>query len=369
MREQELCVVHVAAVEDRQALEALALTTPVIATLGVGLQERRGADAAWTSAIAAEVRSLRCSGLSVVRRIRALQSEFARLREQKVIYAVHLHGIGPCLLGLRALKGSALQGRVLYSPHGRHFSWAAGLLGPLLQSQLSPFNYAPLAASLTEAEELSKLLNRSAEVLPYPVGEAFFALSRLEDARPSILARGCGDQALAMVTRLCVLLNSRDARVRFSWLGMAEGPTRVQLEAAHVHVLDAADDRETAQALRGAWLFLEIALCDQRPLGVPEAMAAGVPCLVSDIPAHRALVHHGETGFVCTSERDFLEKAVLLLRDRAERRRIGEAARCEAERRFTLRHFESAILRAYGFSGSDLVRADRAALLATSPQG
>ena len=35
----------------------------------------------------------------------------------------------------------------------------------------------------------------------------------------------------------------------------------------------------------------------------------------------------------------------------AERRRLGEAARAEAERRFTLRHFETALLRAYGFGG------------------
>jgi glycosyltransferase involved in cell wall biosynthesis len=72
---------------------------------------------------------------------------------------------------------------------------------------------------------------------------------------------------------------------------------------------------------------------------------------VSDTPQHRALICHGETGFICTSERDFLEKLVLLLRDRAERQRVGEAARAEAGRRFTLEHFERAVLRAYGWSG------------------
>jgi len=37
---------------------------------------------------------------------------------------------------------------------------------------------------------------------------------------------------------------------------------------------------------------------------------------VSDTPQHRALIRHGETGFICTSQRDFLEKLILLLRDR-----------------------------------------------------
>jgi hypothetical protein len=74
-----------------------------------------------------------------------------------------------------------------------------------------------------------------------------------------------------------------------------------------------------------------------------------VPCLVTDIPPHRALINHGETGFVCTSERDFLEKLIFLLRQPEERRRLGEAARAEAGRRFTWRHYERAVLRAYGF--------------------
>jgi glycosyltransferase involved in cell wall biosynthesis len=81
-------------------------------------------------------------------------------------------------------------------------------------------------------------------------------------------------------------------------------------------------------------------------------MAAGVACLVSDTPAHRALVRHGETGFVCTSERDLLEKLVGLLRDPLERARMGEAARADAQSRFTSIHFERAILRAYGVAAS-----------------
>jgi glycosyltransferase involved in cell wall biosynthesis len=93
------------------------------------------------------------------------------------------------------------------------------------------------------------------------------------------------------------------------------------------------------------------------PHSVAQAMAAGVPCLVSDTPPHRALIRHGETGLICTSERDFLEKLILLLRDRSERKRIGEAARAEAGRRFTLRHFERAILRAYGFGASTPIQA------------
>jgi hypothetical protein len=363
MSELDPCVLHVAAVADEVALETLCRTTPVIAAAGISQVvlaiddsdgDRRGSDltwSTWSAALAAEVRPLRCPGLSIVGKMRALQVELLALFHEKALYAVHLHGLGPCLLGSRALRGSLVQTRVVCSPHGRYFAspWGATLLGHLLQKQLSTLNYVALAASLTEAQTLSKVLNRSADLLPHPVSDVFFTAPRQEDPRPCILADGFGAEAVNRVTRLCVLLNGRDARVRFSWLGAADGALCVALEAASVDVLGAMDDAERAQSLSRASAFIHIS-AEDFPRAAMQAMAAGVPCLLSDTPAHRALIRHGDTGFICTSERDFLEKLVLLLRDRTERRRIGEAARAEAERCFTARQFERAILRAYGFS-------------------
>ena len=113
-REQEVCVVHVAAVRDRSALETLCHTTQVIDALGVAqvlvlLDQGGGTDLIWSAAPAAEVRPLRCSGLSIVAKIGALQLEFSKLSLERKLYAVHLHGVGPCLLGSQALKGTSLQ--------------------------------------------------------------------------------------------------------------------------------------------------------------------------------------------------------------------------------------------------------------------
>lgn len=370
MREQGLCVVHVAAVEDPNALRVLSRTTHVIAAMGVeqvlvALDQGPPLDAKWAAALAAEVRPLRCAGLSLARRIGVLQAELSRLLRERTPCAVHLHGIVPFLVGTRALKGAVMHGRVLCSPNRVRFGppWAARLLGRLVQSHLARFDYAPIAASVIEAQALSKLLNRAAEVLPPPVSEPFFAAARHESAQPSILAEGAGDNAVDIVTRLCVLLNGRHPRVQIMWLG-ATGPTSAaQLQAATVPLLDAMDDARRAQALAQAWLYLEMSVHDPSTLAVAQAMAAGVPCLVSDIPGHRALIHHGETGFVCTSERDLLEKVVFLLRNRAERRRIGDAARAEAGRRFTERDYQRALLRAYGFA-SDTRRPEVRVLVA-----
>lgn len=362
----DACVLHVAEGEDGDALETLCRTTQVIAGVGMAqvllvLTARRDADEIWSAALAAEVRPLRCAASSPFGRLRALRSAFAALARERAVQVVHLHGVGPCLLGARALRGSRLQGRVLYSPHLACSAspWSAALLGRLLQSHLEPLHGAAVTASLTEAQTLSKLLNRSAEVLPHPVSSVFFGARRQEGERPGVLAEGFGNEAVAVVTRLSVLLNGREARVPIAWLGGARAAARAQLEAAGVQVLAIPDDAERAQTLARASAFIHIAAGNRVPLAAAQAMAVGVPCLVSDTPPHRALIRHGETGFVCTSERDFLEKLILLLRDREERERIGEAARADAERRFTLRHFERAVLRAYGFSTDALPRAPR----------
>lgn len=359
---QDGCVVHVADVADGEALETLCRTTQVIATVGVEqvllvLAGSRGSDVIWSAALAAEVRPLRTGGAFLFAKVKALQSELLKLSSERPVHVVHLHGLGPCLLGSRALKGSPLHGRVLYSPHLAccALPWTAALAGRLLQSHFEPLRGAGVTASLTEAQTLSRLLNRSAEVLPHPVSGAFFEAARREGMRLSVLADGFGARAVDVVTRLSVLLNGREPRVPISWLGMAEAGAREQLEAAGVALLAVPDDVERAQSLARASAFLHVSASDRVPLAVAQAMAVGVPCLASDTASHRALIRHGETGFICTSELDFLEKLILLLRDRPERERIGQAARADAERCFTLRHFERAILRAYGFSSSKAV--------------
>jgi hypothetical protein len=334
MRAKDPRVVHVVSGDDPHALAGLRRTEQIIESQAVNQ---------------VVVRLNGRPGVSRAFRSRALRAELAQLSRGESPVAVHLHGWEACLAGSLALTGE-LEGRVLFSPYRAQFgpSWALGLLGRLLRTRLAPFDHAPLAASLAEAEGLRRLLHRSAEVVPSPVSQVFFEVLRREDARPRIVARGRGGEAVDLVTRLCVLLNGREPRVAFSWLAEADSRTRAQLEAAHVQVIAPADERDEAQWLAHAWLFIA-ASDDGAPSGVARAMSAGVPCLVCDTPMHRALIHHGENGFVCVSDRDFVERAILLLRDAEERRRIGDAAREAAERRFTERDIRRALLRAYGF--------------------
>jgi glycosyltransferase involved in cell wall biosynthesis len=302
-----------------------------------------------------EVRTLQWPG-ALLGRIRALEEEIAALASERSFYAVHLHGALACLLGARALRGSAprarlpLTTRLLFSPHLADLSpWKKVLLGRLLRAELAPLYGGVLIASPGEAHFLSRLLERSAEVLPPVVDALFFPLQRQDVPRAPVLASGCGMQAVDAVSRLAVLLNSREERVPVAWLGPVPRDARAQLQAAGVQVFDAEDDAGAARLLCAAAAYLHLSRGASRLRALAQAMAAGVPCLASDTLAHRAMIRHGETGFICAGDLDFIEKLILLLRDGAERERIAQAARADAARAFTRRHFETTVLRAYGF--------------------
>lgn len=63
-----------------------------------------------------------------------------------------------------------------------------------------------------------------------------------------------------------------------------------------------------------------------RPQVMLEAMAAGLPIIASDLPAHRDFVHHRETGWLVPAQQE-LEHALATLEDMKQNHAIGEAAR------------------------------------------
>jgi glycosyltransferase involved in cell wall biosynthesis len=57
-----------------------------------------------------------------------------------------------------------------------------------------------------------------------------------------------------------------------------------------------------------------------------EAMAAGLPVIASDLPAHRDIIQHGTTGWLVGSAADLAE-ALRALQDPDVNRTVGEQAR------------------------------------------
>jgi glycosyltransferase EpsD len=102
--------------------------------------------------------------------------------------------------------------------------------------------------------------------------------------------------------------------------------------------------RDVAEILRAADLAVSTSRHEGLPMGVAEAMASGLPVVVSEDRGHRDLVVDEETGFV-VAQRDTtaLATAVQRLVDNpALRERMGAAARASVER-FSLERSVAAI--------------------------
>jgi glycosyltransferase involved in cell wall biosynthesis len=72
--------------------------------------------------------------------------------------------------------------------------------------------------------------------------------------------------------------------------------------------------------------LITLSLHDEgRPQVMLEAMAAGLPIIASDIPAHRNMIEHRETGWIVKTRKDFREALKWVALDEAALR-IGSAA-------------------------------------------
>jgi glycosyltransferase involved in cell wall biosynthesis len=85
-----------------------------------------------------------------------------------------------------------------------------------------------------------------------------------------------------------------------------------------------------------AFVLPSIGFGEAWPVSVMEAMGAGLPVVASVIGATPEMITPGENGFLVPQrdESALFENIALLARDVGARRRIGEAARRTAERRF-----------------------------------
>jgi glycosyltransferase involved in cell wall biosynthesis len=83
---------------------------------------------------------------------------------------------------------------------------------------------------------------------------------------------------------------------------------------------------EVTTYLASADVFVLPSRAEGMPNALIEAMAAGLPSVVSDIPAHRELIEDGVNGFLAPDVRRFTEAIRRLLDDRELRRRVGSRA-------------------------------------------
>lgn len=266
------------------------------------------------------------------------------------LHAVHLHGLLPCLVGAGAVRSARLRLPILYSPHGSQSLGSMRTMGVIAPSLIRPLIHPlPHAAIVTMPREAFAFEKwESVAVVENPVAEAFHKVRRHEARDPLIVTGGRGQDHRSVVrfAQLAVLLGG-GLQVSFDWLGNIDVGHRQRLAAANVDVFDVTSEQECAARLASAWIYVAPGATRGFPLFLARAMAVGLPCVVADNPHHRGVIRHGETGFLCRSERAMLERIATLLDNPGLRARIGAAARDEARRRFGENRFSASLLAAY----------------------
>lgn len=85
-------------------------------------------------------------------------------------------------------------------------------------------------------------------------------------------------------------------------------------------------------------IFLLTSLSEGTAMTLLEAMASGIPCIVTDVGGNPEIIKDGETGFVVPNDdnKTLTDKICYLLRDQALITRMGSAGRRRFEGHFTV---------------------------------
>jgi glycosyltransferase involved in cell wall biosynthesis len=179
-----------------------------------------------------------------------------------------------------------------------------------------------------------------------PVARSFFDIAR-RDERPAIFSAGAicrRKNTLGLIDAFAALRRAGvDATLRLAGnVTEADYGARVRDRvqtpelAGHVELLGAISAAQVARELSSASAFALVSLEENSPLGVQEAMAAGVPIVTSSRCGMPYLVRDGESGFLVDphDRDDIASRLRQIVEDAALRASMGAAARAFALERF-----------------------------------
>ncbi|MBD5416909.1 MAG: glycosyltransferase family 4 protein [Desulfovibrio sp.] len=266
------------------------------------------------------------------RAYRSLKSALKKLAPD----VVHCHSSIAGFLGRMAAFSGGWP--VLYSPRG--YSFLRDHIGPLNRAVCTAMEWlAARGNSITVAcgEEEYGCAARLA-----PQEKCFFIPNALDlsaidacagapaEKAPGepLLAGTCGRLSLqrnfVYFSKVAGLVDE----VRWIWLGASKDTDLLPESVARTGWLT----RE--QALAGMAkldIYVHSSAWDGLSNTLLEAMALGRPVVATDIPANRAVVEDGVTGFLCQDEAHMAETVKKLLADAELRSRVGRAARAYIE--------------------------------------
>ncbi len=300
-----------------------------------------------------------------------------RLIREREIRVVHSHGKGAGLYGRLAARRAGVA--AVHTFHGVHYeSYPPGARGVYLamERRLARITHTVIHVSASQAERAGPLGLAPAERSRVIVNgiDAARVRAQLRSREATRTALGLVPAALVLgtvarfdpvkglETLLEAMARLRQVRPGAVCLVVGDGPESGRLRARARRlglggsVVWAGPLPDAARYFAARDVYVTASLGEGLPLGVLEAMAAGLPVVATRVPGHVDSVTDGVTGLLVPS-RDpgaLAEAAETLLADGACRLRMGDAARERVVRDFSMARMTAEVADVYRRAAASL---------------
>jgi len=267
---------------------------------------------------------------------------------------LHCHQYTPYVYGL--LGGLFTRRKIIFTEHGRFYPDQQKLKRALVNPLLSRFTDRIIAISAATREALVEYENISKDrigVIYNGIEDGNRALEKKHDGRKSL---GIGESAFVMgtVARLDSIKNHpmmikglkgiQKAFPDTYLVLVGDGPERAGLETLVAElglssrVIFTGFREDTAFFYGIMDVFLLTSFSEGTAMTLLEAMAASLPCIVTNVGGNPEIVRDVETGFIIPSddEKVLVDKIGILLRDKRLIEAMGKAGRKRFEENFTV---------------------------------
>ena len=284
----------------------------------------------------------------------ALLSEAVRAGRRRVLQC--LEGLRPDVVHSHDVYGLMVQGVAapsVFTVHGfiyadtrvsgERLPWLRSALWRLFEVRGWASHGDVIAISPYVRERLSGRIRGRIHDIENPIAREFFDVERREE--PGVVFSAAlierRKNPLALVEAL-IALRARGVDARLRLAGPVREPdygrmleSRVAAVPGHVDLLGSLPSPAVREELARASVFALASLEENAPMGIAEAMAAGVPVVASDRCGMPYMVKEGGTGHLVDplDVADVTDRLAALLSDPARRSAMGELARRLARER------------------------------------
>lgn len=278
--------------------------------------------------------------INLVKDYRSASALYKILGELESNCILHLHSSKAGFLGRLAAYRLRRIDKVVYTPHGLSFlrqdvSFWKRALFKRLEGMAAFWGGTVIACSQSERLALKKhgiqacLINNGIAVWNHP--------GKTKPQKDKLLIGTSGRitcQKNPALFNEFALQFQEDKKVGFVWIG--DGELRNELSADNIEITGWLNQKEVYDTLCSLDIYLSTSLWEGLSLAVLQAMAAGMPLLLSNCIGNCDLVKQGENGFLFENLSAGCADLKKLLEDPLVREKMGIVSRKRVENEFSL---------------------------------